>query len=645
MLKKMKFFKSDTIKNCMCLFAVSITAGFIAGCGMAAYTVFVRHYLRHELYYLSAGIVKQTLATGIVTACVICAIVLAFVGLAQALSFFMFSPEKRPARAKLLSVVLVGLAVCAWGIYTVDYYRAFIAAGRFHVRILACHAGIIICVLLLGYAFHRYSLLQRIVRIGSNCRLPAALALVFAGILTGGFFMYETYFVPEKPNVILVSIDALRADHVGCYGYHRNTTPNIDAFANESVLFKNAFVHDGWTLPSHLSMLTGLYSMTHGVGADYTTPLPFGIRTLSELLKNDGYAALGFANGVFWMAPMLGFGRGFDFYNLSLSYNPDSPERNAEYQNKFIEKHVGSRKRKNNFIFIHYYDVHSDVDYLPYDSPPPYSGFFTDSDFDLFDGVDHGYRATDYLGYLNREKVMPDPERLEYIIGLYDNSIAYMDACIGDLFAMLKEQGLYDNSIIIITADHGESFGEHGFFGHGNHYQYNEDIHVPLIIKLPDSKGASGGVVINDFAEIIDLVPTIFDYLAVQGFPVEGVSLRRIIEKTGDAKEYIDGVTSRASLYVRSMKWKLMSDNGLNRNHYRLYDVENDPGEQHNVALEYPEIEEYLEEKLRSRIAESLKLRARLLGSDRALKGADSGRKLRLDDKEQERLRSLGYIL
>ena len=236
---------------------------------------------------------------------------------------------------------------------------------------------------------------------------------------------------------------------------------------------------------------------------------------------------------------------------------------------------------------------------------------------------------------------MPDTEKLEHIIGLYDNGIAYMDKYIGDLFAILKEEGLYDNSIIIITADHGEAFGEHGYFSHDN-YCHDEEIHVPLIMQLPVALHAEGATVFEGLVEITDLVPTILDYLSIPSSPMDGISLRTAINGSMNPEKYIYGLTSRTVWFIRSKKWKLVGEDGLDRGLYRLHDLEIDPGEHYNVVNDHPEIEDYLEEKLRQRILESLELRMRLTGTKETVRGTD---KIQLDEAQKEHLRSLGYVL
>jgi len=323
------------------------------------------------------------------------------------------------------------------------------------------------------------------------------ISLVVAGLLNACVALYPTYFLPERPNIILISIDALRPDHMGCYGYHRNTTPNIDKFAQEAVLFKTAFAHEPWTLPSHMSMLTGLYTITHGV---YN--LSPRILTLTELLKNAGYRTIASAYSYFMM-PIFGFWRGFDRYMWLQSGDLlDDPLRVAEYQNQRIVEQI-KKNQSPFFAFIHYYDVHSNMEYLPYDAPPPFNRMFTaDNGTEFHFRVPNIY-ASEYLRYIHDNKIELSEAERQHIIDLYDNGIAYMDHCIGELFQSLKAMGLYDDTMIIITADHGEEFQEHGGMLHSNPYYYDVLMHVPLIVKLPESSSERTSVTIDSLVEII----------------------------------------------------------------------------------------------------------------------------------------------
>lgn len=633
---------SSPTKNIFRLFVIGILVGFLAGVGAAVYTVVVHKYLTYKLYFLIGYTFQNAINIAVGSAAVTCLIVVGIVAATRIISCFSSLFFQHPVREKLLGVVLGCLAVCIWAIdrahqdwgYSAEHHKMIF--WRYDI-------AIVLCVLALGWILMRIPLGKIAARIGRTFTVLVVLALITMVAINGALYLYTVYGISGRPNIILISIDDLRADHVGCYGYDRNTTPNIDAFARENVLFKNVFVHEPWTLPSHMSMLTGLYTITHGV---YNWQgLNPRILTLTEYLKNAGYVTFGCVNSL-WLIPELGFSKGFDRYLLpKAGYSPDDPRREAENQNKRIVTELKKIKQKPFFAFIHYYDVHSDFDFLPYDSPPPYNRFFTaDNATDFHFRVPNIY-ASDYLKYINRHTIELTVSERRDIMDMYDNGIAYMDHCIDEFFQSLKSMGIYDETMIIVTADHGEEFQEHGYMLHENPSYYDELMHVPMIVKFPRGGFPVTSAVITQLVEFIDIMPSILCYLGITPLSVQGKSFLKLITGQEAGKDYVYALGSENWLDIRSKKVKLMSDDGLNPNRYRLFDLENDPDEQKDIAGEYPEIVEFLEKKLRTRIEESLELRARLLGLKGAVKDADGGKQFKPDEEQKKRLRSLGYIL
>ena len=444
------------------------------------------------------------------------------------------------------------------------------------------------------------------------------------------------------PPIILISIDDLRADHLGCYGYQRNTSPTIDSFAKEGILFKNCFIPEPWTLSSHLSMLTSLYPITHGT--DMTHSMHPAIVTLAEVLSNEGYCAMGFVSGGAWTQIHYGFGQGFDHYSAG------GPERNGEQQNTLIRKYLEKYQEKDLFLFLHYFDVHSDYNKLPYDAPPPYTNLFSTNYDGGFKGGDGDIFASKYLGYINKKQITLKEDDLHHIISLYDNGIAYVDKCMDDLFTMLKDMDLFENALIIITADHGEEFQEHGFLSHGsNPYYYEESVHVPLIIKLPNAensvRGGNKGKVISSLAESIDIMPTIVDLLHIKGPRMQGQSLLGLIDGTEKGKEYVFGLTLSGRHFIRTERWKMLNDSGLKEGRFKLFNLENDPMERVNLIGKGLEVEDRLKRKLKEEIEVSLQLRKELLNKKYIVSDAKRDHKdVFLTQEEQEKLKALGYL-
>jgi choline-sulfatase len=441
----------------------------------------------------------------------------------------------------------------------------------------------------------------------------------------------------NNANVILISIDTLRWDHVGCYGYTRNTTPNIDAFAGKNILFENCYIHEPNTCSSHMSMLTGLYPYTHGV--EITTSLSPSVMTLTEVLKQNGFTTLGFVRDCGQLFPKCGFARGFDVY-LEKRYN-------AEIQNNVIAKHLEKAKDKKLFLFLHYYDVHSDFRKLPYDSPPPYNNMFYPDYKGDFTGGDEDSFASRYLLKINRHNAFDinknnsldlirlKQDDLKYITALYDGGVAYTDKCLGDMFAMLKQFGLYDNSLIILTSDHGEEFQEHGFMLHDNPYYYEELVRIPMIIKLPgtDTKGK----VVNGLVESIDFMPSILDMLNVKDTPVtQGTSFMKLIDNSEtQPKDFVFGYSvipekRGCRAFIRDRRWKLICKNMQKKNLFKMFDLSKDPLEKTDLMDNTNEVAQ--------------QLKARLLDKYTKLEKPAKQQQVPMSPERLEKLKSLGYI-
>jgi len=319
-------------------------------------------------------------------------------------------------------------------------------------------------------------------------------------------------------NIVLISIDSLRADHLGCYGYERDTSPAIDALGAESTLFRNAISQAPWTLPSHASLLTSLYSRTHGAD-DPDRQLPPTAATLASTLRSAGYSTHGVVSGVF-MHSRFGFATGFDSYDDNsargghrLSHGAvTSPDTNARAAATLdtVEPPF--------FLFVHYWDVH--YDYIP---PAPY-----DTKFD-----------PDYDGSVTAEHFMKNPEihremdsrDLQHVVALYDGEIGWVDEHIGKLIAELKRRELWDDTIVVLTSDHGDEFFEHGEKGH-QHSLYQELLHVPLIVRVPGFAARQ----VDARVELIDVMPTLLDLVSVSApSGLQGRSLAPVLR--GEALE------------------------------------------------------------------------------------------------------------
>lgn len=268
----------------------------------------------------------------------------------------------------------------------------------------------------------------------------------------------------EPPNILLVSIDTMRRDHVSAYGYRRPTTPAIDRLAAEGALFENAWSTSSWTLPAHMSTFTGALPSTHQVEEE-TDRLPPGILTLAEHLRSNGFATAGFASHVFLGVP-YGFARGFDVYDVHVDQRADAVTRRAA-------RWLARRPHRPFFLFVHYFDPH-----WSYDPPAEIARRF-----------DPGYAGPAYgeleylLGFSDPHTPLP-PEIETRIFGLYDGEIRFADDQLGVLLDALRRDGVLDHTIVAVVSDHGEEFKDHGSFGHGGSL-YAEVARVPMALRYP----------------------------------------------------------------------------------------------------------------------------------------------------------------
>ena len=353
--------------------------------------------------------------------------------------------------------------------------------------------------------------------------LPWIVLMVAAALLAGGCSRENepkgaaavVHADESWPNVVLISIDTLRPDHLGCYGYERDTSPNIDQLAAAGALFENAISSTSWTLPAHCALFTGLADTVHGC-VEMDRRLAESRTTLAERLQAAGYATVGVFSGPA-LHPVFGLAQGFDKYVDCTSYaeltvkvagagqtldggvvesrsNADitSPRVYAE-----VQRWLKENERRPFFMFIHMWDVH--FDFIP---PPPY-----DRRFD-----------PDYTGSVTGEDFFIDPSinarmprrDLEHIIALYDGEIAWTDEHVGKILGEIDALELRESTIVMLLSDHGEEFFEHGRKGH-RQTLYDEVIRIPLIVRWPGHVPA--GRRYSDQARMIDVLPTLLDLL------------------------------------------------------------------------------------------------------------------------------------
>jgi len=426
----------------------------------------------------------------------------------------------------------------------------------------------------------------------------------------------------KRTNVIFVIVDTMRADHVGCCGYQRKTTANIDGLARGSILFDNAIVPAPWTLPSVGAIWTSQYPSVFGI-RDKIAVIDPKFTTLAEMLKAQGYKTKGIVSHIL-LSARLGMGKGFDSYDESASFGHEgvsSPQVTEKAMSFLNESHD-----QPFFLFLHYFDPHYNfILHERYNYYPSYKGRIK-SNHPILDL----WRLRDTLS----------EDDIRFLIALYDSEIAFVDEHIGKVLDEVKRRGLYDNSIIVVTSDHGEEFMERGWIGHTTTL-YQELIRVPLIMRIPGHRPS----VTKRPVGLINLVPTLCKCL---GFEIpEGLEGRPLIFEPGDSgtgeaifSETFNSQTQRPvpkkPIAFRSVLMgsrKLIYDQ-INDSK-QIFDLSADPSEKNNLSAQTGEEDKALVLALKEWMED---VEAK---KNRALIERDS--KV-LTPEQRDQLESLGYL-
>jgi arylsulfatase A-like enzyme len=398
---------------------------------------------------------------------------------------------------------------------------------------------------------------------------------------------------PDRPNLVVYLIDTLRADHLGCYGYARPTSPAIDAFAREGVLFEKARAQSSWTRPAVATILTGLQPITHQA-QNSNERLPGAIETVAERLRAAGYqTAMVTTNGN--VAGRYGFRQGFERFDY-LPEDETLPELHvlSDVVDRHAESFLAGRDRARPFfLFLHTTDPHD-----PYAPREPFHGR-------LAPGVPLAAGSAARLRELEAAGGAMAVEALEPIVALYDAEIAQNDAAFGALLGRLDRAGLAATTAVLLLSDHGEEFLEHGGWTHGKTL-YEEQLRIPLLLRLPEGEGA--GARPTGIAEQIDVAPTLLD-LAGLAVPADwpGESLLPWIH--GAARPQPRGSfawLSREGHRARSLvqgTWKLIVHPAgplARAPYHETFRLDRDPQERENLALDHEARREWLAGLLRA---------------------------------------------
>ena len=382
-------------------------------------------------------------------------------------------------------------------------------------------------------------------------------------------------------NVLFVILDAGRADHFGAYGYARATTPNIDRFAREGVVFERAFTPAVYTLGAMSSVWTSQYPDRHHADVSFAARLPKDRLTLAELLGAQGIHTAGFVSNVI-AGSFNGFDRGFSEFHEVFREQSTS---GADGLGRTVPAWIAGQTGRRFFAYVHFREPH-----CPYNPPPPFDTRFGPEGpigRDMRMACGSGTWVTD----VNQgRRPLSGPEK-DHLVRLYDGNLAFADDVMGQIRTALEKANLLERTVVIISADHGEALFEHGWIGH-NVQLYDESMHVPLIVRFPAGQGPPAGTRVGTLADLLDVAPTIADLFGVMGQGSSGRQfqgrslLPAILGAPGETAVLSRTVWDRPRYARREEGYKFIYDTRTGDE--ELYDLTRDPGEKTNLVTAEP---------------------------------------------------------
>jgi len=461
-------------------------------------------------------------------------------------------------------------------------------------------------------------------------QMPSALGRLLASVLLllplGGCFPPE---IASPPNVLLITLDSLTASHMSCYGYERETSPHIDAFAKQATLFRKAIATSPWTLPTHASIMTGKFPFEHGArtfkireNVVRENPLDESFLTLAEALKQEGFSTVAFTANTGYLAPRWQLAQGFDIY--------ENKRVDGNLINEAVFKWLDAQTGEPFFLFLNYMDTHSPYNTHKSSKRPDFLAHVTTK------WAGRGRMFEDLTTRLIKGEEPRPEEELQLLSDLYDIAIANLDEYIQALLDGLRERGLYEDMMIVLTSDHGEYFGEHDLVEHGKDV-YHRGLWIPLIVKYPNQQD---GEVVESGISAADIPRLVFSR-----FPRD--IARRYLPQFSD--EPGDHVVISEQYYAIPAHWRPAWRNRFNRERavvydwpykliqssdgdHELFDLESDPDEMQNLITQRPKVTA----RLRSQLEDFKSDREAIL---------EPGPKVRAPTPEEiEELEALGYL-
>ncbi len=397
---------------------------------------------------------------------------------------------------------------------------------------------------------------------------------------------------PSAPNIVFICLDTVRADHLSSYGYGRQTTPNIDRWAaNSGVLFETTVAPSPWTLPSHISMFTGLDAIRHG--ANYRLPARAEFEMIAERFADEGYETIAWTGGGY-LGPGYALHQGFETYNYWLGPKQREVVENVEQTIEWLSH----ERERPFFLFLHTYEVHE-----PYfERQPFYDRFAEESGRPKIPSNWVATRRQARMagdGFLAHKEVMMSPDHgrtwdpipsglKDSVIDRYDAGLAFTDAHIGKVLDAIEAQGKTENTVVLLTSDHGEGLGENGMSGHS--YLYDFNILVPLIIAAPGS-GWPQGYRVSEQVRSVDIVPTLLDLAGLE-IPegIDGETLAPLLKENhgnDDRPGWSYAASSNRGIALRTAETKYIFNNTAWRPAFgteQLFHLSADPSESENLA-------------------------------------------------------------
>jgi arylsulfatase A-like enzyme len=613
-----------------------ISVGFIFGLVKAIFPVHSNRYFSYGLYRLILLDLTDNVNRGILYGLIAAVIAVLAIKAADIIRKKLFSAffEVKVIKKKSLAPLFKVSSLVIVFVYLAIQIFKYVRNPDQDVKFLLGQSLVVLILFLLAFRLEKinFKLLgSKILNIlkSRGIKVTAATFISIFALINILNFGQRLFNSPSGPNVILIVPDALRADHLGCYGYSRPTSPQIDKFAANALFFEKAMSNSPWTKPSIGSVLTSMYAHEHKA-VSWMDNLSDESLTLAEVFRNRNYRTFAIQTNPS-ITEKHNFKQGFEDYRELVL---EKGEVVTSSFNAWLKKH----KKKPFFAYLHYMDTH-----VPYNAPQEFSQIFDLKEDSLFTPGEFktmDVRLLGEIGLARNEK--------QNLVDLYDAALKYFDSSFAEIVDNLKKLGILNKTIIILTSDHGEEFWDHGGFAHG-HTVYNELLHVPLIIgysaHLPERH-------IESYVQLLDLFPTI---ASLAGIKVHSeLKGRNLIPAALANKKTNEEILFEGILFGSEKKailkdgWKLIEDTGKrnkgnfhllgdltkyrypeNQKGFELYNINRDFSEKHNLLNDYPLL--------------AARLKKQLFVFRMSLPDIKQKRKTKLKEKLDD-LKSLGYI-